>query len=560
MRREALTVDPGGDLRGAPRDDTWQRWPGLVDDFDSSFIGGLGDVAHSEVDDLEALGNTSSPVTVGSLEEYTSNASEAERTWTKTRGQLCIRGNVQEYSAASARLAGVPEYVGKPGHKWRPWKHDRSLGWRLCDLRSTVIENCKKLCLTAGNCAQMYFWSSNRCCFPSKKRHCSGHRHYWSELWKHDTLAEMALKKAAASLAKADQARSNSGKALNEADKALRKQKDQHKLVLAAQAKAEEAHRQARAAGSNSSRALKQAKTASGEAHNSLSKAQQAENHTEKLRHVVDAQKHTLRTLNHTMDGLRFNVDRVDRMQSVDERLLNVTSKTTLHLAMGLEHQKKTTATLRHMQEFDNSTYEAINRTIEAMQHAFAEEMKQSQETISKHQEDISKHEEEISKHEEEMTKHEEEIEEAQKEQEALKSEQKVLKVVSWSTVSAVLLFLGQKAFEFATKFLADRAKKVAFSKYKELCDITISIRSSDGTTLFGPEIVPGHTQLGEIISRMQPPPDRHRWEILSANVALDPEVRVGELGEGDTFVLTATSVHDGPPAMMDSVSSSPES
>jgi hypothetical protein len=198
------------------------------------------------------------------------------------------------------------------------------------------------------------------------------------------------------------------------------------------------------------------------------------------------------------------------------------------------------------MQEFDNSTYEAINRTIEAMRHACAEEMKESQETMSKHQEDISKHEQEI--------------EEAQKEQEALKSEQKVLKVVSWSTVSAVLLFLGQKAAEFATKWFTDRAKKAAFNKYRELCEMTVSIRSSDGFTLFGPEVVPGHTQLGAIISRMQPPPDRHRWEILSANVALDPEVCVGELGEGDTFVLTATSVHDGPPALMDSVEPSPES
>jgi hypothetical protein len=358
MRREALTVDPGGDLRGAPRDDTWQRWPGLVDDFDNSFIGGPGDGAHSEVvpqvDDLEALGNTSSHVTVASLEEYTSNASEAVRTWTKGRGKVCLKENFDDYSSSSEIDA-----LGRK-HVWQKDKahfaRDSTLGWRwLCQesrhgkwhTYSGCVEACKKICIAAGDCARITMINFNhRACFPSKRRYCDRRKYREAGAgpqWKYDTLAEMALKKATASLVKADKARLKSGKALKEADKALRKQKDQHKLVVAAQAKAQEAHRQARAAGSSSKRALKQAKTASGEAHNSLSKAQQAENHTETLRHVVDAQNHTMRTLNHTMEGLQSNVDRVDRMQFVDERLLNVTAKTTRHLELGRRQRRSTT-------------------------------------------------------------------------------------------------------------------------------------------------------------------------------------------------------------------------
>lgn len=41
----------------------------------------------------------------------------------------------------------------------------------------------------------------------------------------------------------------------------------------------------------------------------------------------------------------------------------------------------------------------------------------------------------------------------------------------------------------------------------------------------------------------MQTPPAGHAWELLGANVALDPKMLVHELGEGYTFVLLAMCV-----------------
>lgn len=264
-----------------------------------------------------------------------------------------------------------------------------------------------------------------------------------------------------------------------------------------------------------------------------------AQDHATKLEHVVHTQDHTLKVLNHTVDGLNLTMGRVNRMQVVDEALLNVTRKTTQHLELGQEHQRKTMSTLERMQDFDKHSFGAVNSTVHSLQHTL---------------DDMSAM---LHKHDGEIEETKKEQEDTEKEREEMKSEQKAVKVMSISTAVAVVLYIAQQlapkiAMFIATRF-ADRAKQAAMSAYRGGCEFTITIRNSvDGAALFGPEAVVGNTQLGEILGRMPPPPEGCRWELVSANVVLEPESRMCDLGEGDAFVLSATSVEDlaaAPPA-----------
>ncbi|CAK0890614.1 unnamed protein product [Prorocentrum cordatum] len=355
------------------------------------------------------------------------------------------------------------------------------------------------------------------------------------------SMAEEALNKAKKSLAQAQAARAQSTAALKEARKSLVAMGKHHRLIVTAQRRAETAHQQAKLGKKKSSDALKRASTASKDAHESLNEAKKADDHATKLEGVVRTQDHTLHSLGHTMKSLNATMAQVESMQKVDEEVLKVTNMTTRHLEINIHQHNKTLNTIEAMQEFDHHSYKAINSTIETIQHSLG----LATEMVSQHGNDIvdaKKKQEELSTElEQEKKELEQEKKEVRQQQEQMKSQQKALRITVISALSALLLYLLPGLLKKAGMAAAAELVGRLMTAYMARSEFTITVQRFDGMTLFGPKTMTGDTPLGEVIAQMKQPPAGHLWKVVSANVALDPETRMYELGEGRAFVLTAS-------------------